>query len=186
MAKASMAVGHVEEIFGLQATAPEAILNQCWGDAKMKEVESFRLHPSCTRAGAVEGKAHLHGRWMNLSTQLTSVLSEGKMRRTSNRVIEGSRSLSLGARMREHWLEKPFEPEGSFRICWDSLALVLVMLDGFLTPIAIAWELPIETNPVFYVSFLISFGFWFADILLNFNTAVSRLILSNSVSPCVV
>ena len=159
-----------EKVFVVEATEPD-VLKQRESITRL-EAETFRLHPSCTRVGASEGKSRLHGRWMELSTQLSSVLAASQPRRGVNTVIEGSRSLSLPVRMREHWLRQPLHPEGLFRISWDTLALVLVMLDGFLTPIAIAWDLNTDSNPVFQASFFSSFVFWLLDILLNFNTSV--------------
>ncbi|CAE7936522.1 eag [Symbiodinium sp. KB8] len=161
-----------EKVFVPEAIEPVAISRRCQNPPNL-EVDTFKLYPSSTKGGTSGGKSQLHGRWMELSTQLSSVLSAMQPARRSNAaVIEGSRSLSLGVRMREHWLEKPLHPEGLFRIAWDTLALVLVTLDGFLTPVAIAWDLDTEANFVFHASFLCSFAFWFMDIFCNFNTAV--------------
>ncbi|CAE7870872.1 eag [Symbiodinium necroappetens] len=161
-----------EKVFVPEAIEPVAISRRCQNPPNL-EVDTFKLYPSSTKGGTSGGKSQLHGRWMELSTQLSSVLSAMQPARRSNAaLIEGSRSLSLGVRMREHWLEKPLHPEGLFRIAWDTLALVLVTLDGFLTPVAIAWDLDTEANFVFHASFLCSFAFWFMDIFCNFNTAV--------------
>ncbi|CAE7740577.1 eag [Symbiodinium sp. CCMP2456] len=160
-----------ENVFAMEAIEPIAISRRRQSPPNL-EVGTFKLYPSSTKGGNSEGKSHLHGRWMELSTQLSSVLSEMQPKRRLNAVIEGSRSLSLGVRMREHWLEKPLHPEGLFRIAWDTLALVLVTVDGFLTPVAIAWDLDTEANFVFQASFLCSFAFWFMDVFCNFNTAV--------------
>ncbi|CAE6961543.1 KCNH5 [Symbiodinium natans] len=65
-------------------------------------------------------------------------------------------------------------PESRPRVLWDLCGAILILIDVFVSPASIAWEL--EVTPLSHDIFLALFSwasliFWSMDIIMNFNTA---------------
>eukprot|EP00439_Symbiodinium_sp_Y106_P038439 s1443_g4.t1 len=68
------------------------------------------------------------------------------------------------------------KPSDRIRVAWDIMSICLIVMDVFLLPAAIAWELEEQTNVSFgklivQIFSAIAMVFWPLDIVLNFNTA---------------
>lgn len=65
-------------------------------------------------------------------------------------------------------------PHSTFRLCWDIAGLLLILIDSFVLPVSLAWDLPlasIDAAGVFrIITFWTSLLFWSVDIVSNFNT----------------
>eukprot|EP00930_Biecheleria_cincta_P034636 TRINITY_DN23909_c0_g1_i1.p1 TRINITY_DN23909_c0_g1~~TRINITY_DN23909_c0_g1_i1.p1 ORF type:complete len:1227 (+),score=139.08 TRINITY_DN23909_c0_g1_i1:46-3726(+) len=65
-------------------------------------------------------------------------------------------------------------PHSTYRLCWDIVGMFLILVDSFVLPVSLAWDLPMSTDDsagVFRVaSFWTSLLFWSCDIASNFNT----------------
>jgi len=66
-------------------------------------------------------------------------------------------------------------PQGIFKLCWDLLALTLLLNDCILLPMSLAWDFSMTDDGIggtlTAVSFYISLVFWTADLPVNLNTA---------------
>lgn len=65
---------------------------------------------------------------------------------------------------------------GFFKLCWDIIALFLLINDAITIPPSLAWDVKM-TQPTFggwyvMVSFWMSLIFWSFDFPINLNTAV--------------
>ncbi|CAE7292995.1 rsmF, partial [Symbiodinium necroappetens] len=68
------------------------------------------------------------------------------------------------------------KPSDRIRVAWDIVSISLIVMDSFLLPAAIAWELEEQKNLSFgklivQIFSAIAMVFWPLDIVLNFNTA---------------
>ena len=121
----------------------------------------------------------LHGRWMELSTnkvETDTVWKTGtrKTKRISHRansqLLEPSSLLTM--------LCPVIQPAGRFRLTWDAVGLVLILLDAFILPVTLAWDITGGFDSVGgtiqSLTFWISVIYWTADVFLNFVTGFYR------------
>ncbi|CAJ1357449.1 unnamed protein product, partial [Effrenium voratum] len=120
-----------------------------------------------------EGQLRLHGRWMELSTLAADTVVKEKSKTKLGRSTTSDELFKTRAEMRSSFV---LHPQGAFRLCWDILALLLLLNDSLSLPPAIAWDLSMDSDvpsSVFLrVFFFISLGFWSSDIVINLSTAV--------------
>lgn len=66
------------------------------------------------------------------------------------------------------------QPAGRFRLTWDAFGLLLILLDAFILPVTIAWDMrggfDSVGGVVIGLSFWVSVFFWTTDCFLNFTT----------------
>ncbi|CAE7511638.1 unc-103 [Symbiodinium sp. KB8] len=75
-------------------------------------------------------------------------------------------------------------PHSPVRVCWDLLGLVLIIMDAFMVPIALAWDVGIEPvdlgSTLMCLSFLTALTYWSSDVAMTLNTGFyskGRLVL---------
>ncbi|CAE7750406.1 unnamed protein product [Symbiodinium sp. CCMP2456] len=67
-----------------------------------------------------------------------------------------------------------FSPESRTRVLWDLSGAILILIDVFVSPVSIAWELEVTPNSRDVSLALFAWAsliFWSLDIVMNFNTA---------------
>jgi len=162
-----------EEPAALQVHALNSASNE-----KFKTYASFRVMNSSPED---LGTLHLHGRWMQLSTHCSFyTASMGELHRKTHSKKETTLSEAFSERGFSGLIEasalRPMHPEGYFRICWDLVSLVLLLIDAIFLPLSIAWDWKMGfdtvSGSILSVSIYVSLVFWTVDIFLNLNTAV--------------
>lgn len=156
---------------------PALILHQTEKRARRKPQEPRFRRASGT--GAQEDVSlRLHGRWMELSTQAggdVAVKDKGSMMHLHKlRQTFSSTRDDLDKIL--HRKFRVLHPQGFFKLCWDILALGLLLNDAILLPPTLAWDVPMAMTSAagMYVrlSFFVSLVFWTIDLPINLNTAV--------------
>ena len=121
----------------------------------------------------------LHGRWMELSTNKVDTESDAVWKTSTRKTkrISHRQKSSLGESLSSWWCPI-IQPAGKFRLCWDAAGLFLILLDAFILPVTLAWDLQAGFNSVGgwiqSLAFWVSVFFWTTDVLLNFTTAFYR------------
>ncbi|CAE6961578.1 HCN4 [Symbiodinium natans] len=72
------------------------------------------------------------------------------------------------------------KPNDKFRVVWDIMGISLIVMDAFLLPASIAWDLDVTPFPrkisfgsrVLQVFAAVAMFFWPVDIVINFNTGI--------------
>eukprot|EP00931_Biecheleriopsis_adriatica_P036359 TRINITY_DN20949_c0_g1_i1.p1 TRINITY_DN20949_c0_g1~~TRINITY_DN20949_c0_g1_i1.p1 ORF type:complete len:1323 (-),score=258.84 TRINITY_DN20949_c0_g1_i1:57-3953(-) len=149
-----------------------------------KDVQALRLHP----------------RWMELVTKSNYLMQDNTRAkntktRLARKVMSKSASLQeLGtssprasktkerASLAFEWLRRrsPSEffevllPHSMVRITWDVLGIFLILIDAFLLPVSLAWDLTLKPHDVggyvLAACFWTSLMYWLGDIYMNFCT----------------
>ena len=120
----------------------------------------------------------LHGRWMELSTNKVDTESDAVWKTSTRKTkrISHRQKSSLGES--SSWWCPIIQPAGKFRLCWDAAGLFLILLDAFILPVTLAWDLQAGFNSVGgwiqSLAFWVSVFFWTTDVFLNFTTAFYR------------
>ena len=133
----------------------------------------------------------LNGRWMELSTQRvdTTSVAQAAVRKSKRRISRRGESTNMLDDQSRCKLPL-IQPAGRFRLLWDACGLVLIMMDAFVLPVALAWELEggwqSPGGIVLLLIFWVSVVFWSADVFLNFITAFYRSGKLVSDSPSIV
>ena len=120
---------------------------------------------------------HFESRSYNIDSRLQGSVGgcghEEKSKTKLGRSTTSDELFKTRAEMRSSFV---LHPQGAFRLCWDILALLLLLNDSLSLPPAIAWDLSMDSDvpsSVFLrVFFFISLGFWSSDIVINLSTAV--------------
>eukprot|EP00930_Biecheleria_cincta_P070474 TRINITY_DN58113_c0_g1_i1.p1 TRINITY_DN58113_c0_g1~~TRINITY_DN58113_c0_g1_i1.p1 ORF type:complete len:1205 (+),score=191.75 TRINITY_DN58113_c0_g1_i1:102-3716(+) len=157
------------------------------------------LRESATmRAGILESGRNqqhalkLHPRWQELETRNNELrnmeqLQRGesrepvrKNRMSSLRLVEkirkssATKSEELSSTKQTCSTQKTLHPHSNRRLSWDMVGLSLILLDGFLVPVSLAWDVDGSfddfASAIMMVHMWVSFFFWLSDIVLNFNT----------------
>ena len=124
-----------------------------------------------------ELQLRLHGRWMELSTHAgAEVTVKDKTRKFKEALSTSSTRDDLEKLMLKSRTIKVFHPQGFFKLCWDIIALFLLINDAITIPPSLAWDVKM-TQPTFggwyvMISFWMSLIFWSFDFPINLNTAV--------------
>eukprot|EP00439_Symbiodinium_sp_Y106_P013765 s6919_g1.t5 len=186
--RSPMAVGRSPPV--AVAKEPEILVNHRIQQSSKEQEDNMRINSRRYGAsvGGREGAndIRLHGRWMELSTQFSSAQTAG-----TGSAVESARSARstfaltkikrsgtaelLDARLA--WLQM-CDPSGKFKLAWDGISILMVLLDAFTMPVSLAWGLDPgmghdpEDSFFLLVTFAISFTFWALDIIVNFNTAI--------------
>ncbi|CAE7689011.1 HCN4 [Symbiodinium necroappetens] len=132
---------------------------------------------SNVHAAAATGDLRLHGRWMELSTE-ASQGEAGRERPNKARTAFRSRTATMDDLASANSTGKLpiLHPQGLFKLCWDLLALTLLLNDCILLPISLAWDFSMVDDgiggTITAVSFYTSLVFWTADLPVNLNTAI--------------
>ena len=131
--------------------------------------------------GLKQGSAdiRLHGRWMELSTHklegsIDGVSKSRKTKRISRRV-ESQIFTPTGILDR---FCPVIQPTGRLRLAWDATGLLLIMLDAFVLPVTLAWNLEegwgSPGSMFLLLTIWVSVFFWFTDLFLNLLTGFYR------------
>ncbi|CAE7656177.1 HCN4 [Symbiodinium sp. CCMP2456] len=132
---------------------------------------------SNVHAAAASGDLRLHGRWMELSTE-ASQGEAGRAGPNKARTAFRSRTATMDDLASANLTSKLpiLHPQGLFKLCWDLLALTLLLNDCILLPMSLAWDFSMTDDgiggTVTAVSFYVSLVFWSADLPVNLNTAI--------------
>eukprot|EP00438_Fugacium_kawagutii_P003373 Skav228254 [mRNA] locus=scaffold3112:264241:268087:+ [translate_table: standard] len=117
----------------------------------------------------------LHGRWMELSTN--KVESDSVWRTGTRKTKRMSNKQQSQLWERESLFTRlcpVIQPAGRFRLSWDAAGLFLILLDAFILPVTLAWDLrsSFETvgGAIQSLAFWISVIFWTTDVVFNFST----------------
>eukprot|EP00930_Biecheleria_cincta_P076346 TRINITY_DN6355_c0_g1_i1.p1 TRINITY_DN6355_c0_g1~~TRINITY_DN6355_c0_g1_i1.p1 ORF type:complete len:1200 (-),score=178.89 TRINITY_DN6355_c0_g1_i1:72-3671(-) len=152
--------------------------------AKLRSPTSTVLH-NISQQGKEDGhvqELHLHPRVIELTNRISDIqdfaISSQRQSAAFMSQVENLSVLSLSATWRSVFrhgcVPAVVSPHSTLRLVWDALGLALILVDSFVLPVTIAWDLPLEpTDPAGFIRvicFWISLLFWTCDMPLNFNT----------------
>ena len=116
----------------------------------------------------------LHGRWMELSTNKVDTESDAVWKTSTRKTKRISHRQKSQLGESSSWCPI-IQPAGRFRLCWDAAGLFLILLDAFILPVTLAWDLQAGFTSVGgwiqSLAFWMSVIFWTTDVFLNFTTA---------------
>eukprot|EP00930_Biecheleria_cincta_P015588 TRINITY_DN12948_c0_g3_i2.p1 TRINITY_DN12948_c0_g3~~TRINITY_DN12948_c0_g3_i2.p1 ORF type:complete len:1228 (+),score=254.99 TRINITY_DN12948_c0_g3_i2:33-3716(+) len=142
---------------------------------------------STSAASDERAAMRLHPRWMELATKCDQSTAQSSRvavraktvgRKRSKEKLPAQRTKSFEMVSNSSFLRrmKIVHPHSRFRLGWDLVGLSLVMLDAFLLPLSLAWDLsilPVDAGGAMLLcAFLFALFYWCADVFMSFNTGI--------------
>eukprot|EP00930_Biecheleria_cincta_P038634 TRINITY_DN2653_c0_g2_i3.p1 TRINITY_DN2653_c0_g2~~TRINITY_DN2653_c0_g2_i3.p1 ORF type:complete len:1208 (-),score=192.20 TRINITY_DN2653_c0_g2_i3:136-3759(-) len=164
-----------EGVASLRARAVAQVSSMADADEIM-DASEFRLHPRWIDLGnksqhVLEATQRMRrrGKKKTSTSELEAALNMVKLSSLRSLTSQGIAGM---VKMRRSFTV--LNPNSMERLAWDVVGFFLIVIDAFVLPVSIAWDLPYSANDAagmfLLVIFWITVTFWTVDVIINFNT----------------